>query len=208
MTKRAFTLIEMLVVTAVIAVIAGLLVPVLASAKKAGKRATTISNLRQCGMALHIYQSDNDSTTLLPNYDTAKGLLAGAPTCDLNDSWRASCKEDFGKPLIGSYAYIRGTQGFESEDGFRNLAGAVSPMMISIFYASPQLPRFAGDAPSMSLCATNSESCYMPTDLIMLRPDGSVYLRKAFSRPDGTPPMYFSWTAAFFNDENTEWVKF
>lgn len=58
MRRRAFTLIEVLVVTAIVAVLAAILFPVLASARAAARRAACIGNLRQIGLALGIYRQD------------------------------------------------------------------------------------------------------------------------------------------------------
>ncbi|HOB76041.1 MAG TPA: prepilin-type N-terminal cleavage/methylation domain-containing protein [Phycisphaerae bacterium] len=57
--KRAFTLIEVLVVTAVIALLAGLLLPALAQARNQGRRAVCLANLRQLAIATTGYLDEN-----------------------------------------------------------------------------------------------------------------------------------------------------
>jgi prepilin-type N-terminal cleavage/methylation domain-containing protein len=55
----AFTLIELLVVIAVIALLVGVLLPALAGAREAAKRAVCLSNIRQVSTNLTLYTSDH-----------------------------------------------------------------------------------------------------------------------------------------------------
>ena len=53
-----FTLLELLVVMAIVAVLAGLLLPAVSVARRRAQRAACISNLRQCAIALNLYLQD------------------------------------------------------------------------------------------------------------------------------------------------------
>jgi len=60
MSKRGFTIIELLGVISVIAVLAAILFPVFARTREMARRQSCLSNLFNIGMALRMYALDND----------------------------------------------------------------------------------------------------------------------------------------------------
>ncbi len=57
--RSAFTLIELLIVIAIVGVLAALLLPVFNRAKEASRASACLSNLHQLGVALQLYVQDN-----------------------------------------------------------------------------------------------------------------------------------------------------
>lgn len=210
-----FTLTELLIVIAIIAGLAALLFPVFANARKASRRTVSVSNLRQCGVSLRMYFDDYGDDDALPNYVAAKELLKSAPTCDPEDHWRDSCKEDFGAPLVGSYAYVGATEPFTDQNSvphtfednwkfIKGTRGGNPTLMMSIYYASNRINAFHDNSPDISTCSKDVASCKMPDRVLRLNLDGSVSM-STVSKPK-KDTLSISWDTLFILPDKGEWV--
>src|SRR5688500_14651686 len=61
-TQRAFTLIELLIVIAIVTVLAGLVFPVVARAREKARQASCAGNTRQLALAILMYADDHEET--------------------------------------------------------------------------------------------------------------------------------------------------
>ncbi len=113
--KQAFTLIELLVVIAIIALLMGILLPVMSRTRIQAKVVAVNSDLNQIGLALEMYMMDNDGNVpptrvncmMKENFyqlpeELAKGKYLPEPAED--EEWRGAGMEDrFNKDF--SYKY-------------------------------------------------------------------------------------------------------
>jgi prepilin-type N-terminal cleavage/methylation domain-containing protein len=123
--QSGFTLIELLVVIAIIAILAAILFPVFSRVKARAVQNSCLSNLKQIGLALHMYMTDNDG--LLSSWNDPNGNLGYWP-------WRESLRHDVtnGKLFVcPGNPWPSTTGGMYGHYGFKRplAAAASSPLM-------------------------------------------------------------------------------
>jgi prepilin-type N-terminal cleavage/methylation domain-containing protein/prepilin-type processing-associated H-X9-DG protein len=111
-TKQAFTLLELLVTIAIIAVLAGLLLPSLGRAKARVKRVACFNGMRQRAFAAHTYAEGNDG--FLPREEAVDGPNSWDLTtiATNSDIWYNCLPKEFGEGSrsVADYAVSAVTQ--------------------------------------------------------------------------------------------------
>ena len=145
----AFTLIELLVVISIIAILAGLALPVFANAQKKGKLAASLSNAKQVGLALKMYATDHEGNfptytdpseptnkvatsnealeTLMPKYTKSKAIFINPQS-----AW---CKGGTGGSSDSSnqYKVLQGESDWAYVRGLNDISDSRWPILATAF---------------------------------------------------------------------------
>ena len=99
--RCAFTLVELLVVIAIIALLMGLLLPVLGRARMLARRIKCAHNLKQINVALNLYMGNNDDA-----YPCAQDPLPQGHWLWMGRGWRSFVEPYVGTKVGASNNYI------------------------------------------------------------------------------------------------------
>jgi len=129
-TGCAFTLIEVVVVVALLAVLAALLLPALAGGKAKARQAQCLSQLEQWVMALHLYSNDNDDA--IPR--RGQGVRPLTQT-DRPDDWFNALPRELSQQGFGEYIARAGTNANSPPDLFVCPEAKPAPARYFLTYA-------------------------------------------------------------------------
>ena len=124
--RRAFTLIEILVVIAIIGILSALLFPVLSTARENGRKTACLSNLHQLGLAFMQYTQDSrEKYPLSGDFYTSTSGTCFAATCT---GWQA-----------GAGHWVAGPVDQATTSGGVSLANPTAPFDATGKSARPEL---------------------------------------------------------------------
>jgi len=179
MQKKGFTLIEMLVVIAIITLLSSLLVPAVSGARQKALRLQEMNAGRSCGQAYMLYATDH-SGRLMPGYaeepaEDAEGNQLKNPV-NARYPWRLAPYLNYN---IGGVFLIQGDQARKKNESLESYQYrvSISPALgINLFYVGGDYsgksgqglkPISAHEQVYGQFCVTRIEQAHSPSNLIV-----------------------------------------
>lgn len=188
---HAFTLVELLVVTGIVAVLIGLLLPVLSRAREQANRTLCISNVRQLGMAVLMYCNENRGW-----FPTCAYPANGIANVQMPSDWIWwEANRNLDDSPVAQLLNVSGTRLVRllrcPDDTFENhkVAGAISPGQAPYLYSYTMNDGLAQNTVSAvpAVFATRLTQWQTPAKKIMIT-EGMSVLKSMVS-----PPVCPSW---------------
>jgi prepilin-type N-terminal cleavage/methylation domain-containing protein/prepilin-type processing-associated H-X9-DG protein len=136
--RKGFTLVELMVVIAIILILASLLLPVLSGARLKAQQIDCLSRKKQWTMAFRMYADDNDGDipregyeklgdVTLNNWIQVRGLSLTPTTTDCDDVWYNALPDYVGVPRAATYAPPNRHEDFYKSSSLFHCASARFP---------------------------------------------------------------------------------
>lgn len=119
--KKGFTLAELLIVVAIVAVLVAISIPVFTSKLEKAREATDVANMRAAKAEAVANYLGDDTKTGTFYYDAAKGELV--------DAAKAKSLDGYGKSTSSTVSITYGTDGVDKYSG--NVAGEIIHIVVS-----------------------------------------------------------------------------
>jgi prepilin-type N-terminal cleavage/methylation domain-containing protein len=176
--KRAFTLLEALVTIGIIAILAGILLPVLVASKRSAIKTDDLSKLRQMGLAAAMYEDRFGEFPLSASQLVSNGMVPPELCASMRDASRAGIANDLAVFTNRKFADYEKIPIAPYKSSFAGLAefGMGQPIMRNYVLTGP--------APGWLIDATDSNKELWPTPsqwsgtYRRLCIDGSVVVRQ------------------------------
>jgi len=161
--RCAFTLIELLVVIAIIAILAAILLPALSSAKERAQRASCAANMKQLGLCLNMYVTDNSGFMPWPNWDNGASVpYAGWLYGSGGNAFNTPTNLATGNALVDAANWDMGRVANLQRGAYWQYAPVANVFMCPVDALSVGTKLWDGRQQKLSSYVMNGASCYFP----------------------------------------------
>ena len=204
---RAFTLVELLLVIAVIAILAALMLPVLSGAKARAKRTTCLNNIKQINLAIHVYAGNNEDK--LPDagpvtYISCKELIKG----DLGLHGPASAQDEIFTCPADTFYFDENTAAYQPKGHHEQFGYDFSSYSFNGLNLLTNYPNLAYNGPLHGVGGQRLGSVKNPVKTVLVA-ESAAFFPYSWHRPAGgqIPCLNDARCVVSFADNHADYIK-